>query len=419
MIRFYLHLDKHKTQWHSWHELGRSRPWPADPDAIGWITTDFINQFQSLPGSENYFVFQEWHSDIPAHESGFYLSHHGNSKAMSECFGLSTLMPTVRDQINQGKLTLLVAFVFESFDGKLTMAEWQDKFCGHLTEIGITRAHSVKVMMGTWSDRMQQHQDPRVQWIYYPFFETCVQVQARRMNITPSHWVAKPRPYKFLHLVRTPRQHRYLAAMCLEYLGVANLGLRTWPHSWPGGGVDHLSMSPSGVYEIGLKNFSEFRKFARNNKIVSASSYDSYQDLSWYNGGSWFDVAPWYSQCQLDFINETHHCIGNSVFLTEKTFRSLCLGIPFVILGSRQSLVAIKELGYQTFDSVWSEYYDQETSPMHSVVRTCELIRDLCMPAPGNPDPLLNPRLENIVRHNQAVFWNRDHAQGLYNALSA
>ena len=414
MINIYCHQNKKNTEWTSWHEL--VRPWPSDPDAIGWPTSNFISNIQCLPGSENYFNFKPWHSDIGEDQKGFYLSHHGNSKSMNECFGLSTLQPGVRDQINQGVLTLLVVYVMESFDSKLTLLEWQDKFCCHLNEVGIRRPNSVKVLLGSWHHQMHLHQDPRVQWIYYPFVETCMKVKALRHMGPPVPRAIIERPYKFLHLVRTPRIHRQIVAMFLEYLGIAERGLLTWPMSWPSSlFIDRLG--PHNVYEVGMRSFPHFRQFVAVNRQLSCHYRDS-ADGGQIRGGvpdDWFSPAPYYDHCEFDLINETHHCIGDVVFLTEKTFRPLYFGVPFVLIGSGPGLQVLHSLGYKTFDSIWSESYDQEKSPMHALAQACELVRDLCqsnLTAQGQ-------QLTEIVDHNQTVFWSRDHARLIHDALTS
>lgn len=48
----------------------------------------------------------------------------------------------------------------------------------------------------------------------------------------------------------------------------------------------------------------------------------------------------------------------NYCFITEKTYRAIAYKKPFVIVGNRNSLKKLKDLGFQTFDKWWSEEYD-------------------------------------------------------------
>ena len=50
-------------------------------------------------------------------------------------------------------------------------------------------------------------------------------------------------------------------------------------------------------------------------------------------------------------------------FLSEKVFKPIAWGMPFVILGNRLSLLKIRQLGFKTFDGLIDEAYDKESEP--------------------------------------------------------
>ena len=47
-------------------------------------------------------------------------------------------------------------------------------------------------------------------------------------------------------------------------------------------------------------------------------------------------------------------------FLTEKTFKPMAYGMPFMIFGNRNSLKRVRELGFKTFPEWFDESYDEE-----------------------------------------------------------
>ena len=47
-------------------------------------------------------------------------------------------------------------------------------------------------------------------------------------------------------------------------------------------------------------------------------------------------------------------------FLSEKVYKPIAWGMPFVILGNRLSLLKVRQLGFKTFDGLIDESYDQE-----------------------------------------------------------
>lgn len=49
---------------------------------------------------------------------------------------------------------------------------------------------------------------------------------------------------------------------------------------------------------------------------------------------------------------------GRRHHLTEKTFKPIALGMPFVLVSTQGSVGYLKKYGFETFDSVWDESYD-------------------------------------------------------------
>lgn len=70
-----------------------------------------------------------------------------------------------------------------------------------------------------------------------------------------------------------------------------------------------------------------------------------------------FDVIKQYDQIFLDIACETYFT-GRTFFPTEKTWRSIISGTPFVVQGPIDFLKNLKRLGFKTFDQYWSEEYD-------------------------------------------------------------
>ena len=71
-------------------------------------------------------------------------------------------------------------------------------------------------------------------------------------------------------------------------------------------------------------------------------------------------VADHFAQSYCSIILETHFDADGSrgAFLTEKTFKAIKNGHPFVIIGPQGSLSALRGLGYRTFDQDIDNTYD-------------------------------------------------------------
>jgi hypothetical protein len=94
-------------------------------------------------------------------------------------------------------------------------------------------------------------------------------------------------------------------------------------------------------------------------------------------------------------------------FLTEKTFKCLKHGHPFVLFAPAGSLAALRDLGYRTFDSVIPNGYDTLTDNTARYLAVIRTIHELSLIAPND---LYNACVEDLA-HNQQVFlaskWDR------------
>jgi hypothetical protein len=116
-----------------------------------------------------------------------------------------------------------------------------------------------------------------------------------------------------------------------------------------------------------------------------------------------------YESTACSIVLETHFDADGSrgAFLTEKTFKCLKHGHPFVLFAPAGSLQALRNMGYRTFDSAIDTSYDlieDNTERYLAVIRT---IHKLSLVAPND---LYNACIEDTA-HNQRLFlatkWNR------------
>ena len=105
-----------------------------------------------------------------------------------------------------------------------------------------------------------------------------------------------------------------------------------------------------------------------------------------------------YYQTNISIISETTQ---NEWFPTEKTYKSLMLGHPFVVYGGQHSLAKIQALGFETFGQDIDETYDDCPYPME---RADRLIKSLVVA--GTPKP---------SHHNRVHF--QKVANSAYNHL--
>lgn len=68
-------------------------------------------------------------------------------------------------------------------------------------------------------------------------------------------------------------------------------------------------------------------------------------------------IAHFYPNFLIDIVGETW-IQGRSFYPTEKTIRPILLKKPFIVMGSRDYLAYMRQLGFWTFEHFWNEDYD-------------------------------------------------------------
>jgi hypothetical protein len=69
---------------------------------------------------------------------------------------------------------------------------------------------------------------------------------------------------------------------------------------------------------------------------------------------------------------------GRRHHLTEKTFKPIALGMPFVLVGTQGSLEYLRSYGFKTFGHVWDESYDAIQDPHELIRAVASLLKTLC-----------------------------------------
>jgi hypothetical protein len=110
-----------------------------------------------------------------------------------------------------------------------------------------------------------------------------------------------------------------------------------------------------------------------------------------------------YTHSACSIVLETHFDVDQSggAFLTEKTFKPIKYGQPFVIAGGPGSLQALRDMGYRVFDEVIDNRYDT----IHDNTLRYFALRNTIEQILNNPD--FYRMCQNDVVHNQQIFEER------------
>jgi len=83
-----------------------------------------------------------------------------------------------------------------------------------------------------------------------------------------------------------------------------------------------------------------------------------------------------FNQACFNLVIETEYDLP-IVFVTDKSLRPFMLGMPFVTMGSVGHLRHLKNLGFETYESLWDESYDLETDHAKRLTMVVKLCQDL------------------------------------------
>lgn len=165
---------------------------------------------------------------------------------------------------------------------------------------------------------------------------------------------AAERPYEFTALNRIHKWWRAAAMTDLYDMGILDKSL--WSYNTEITGDDRLDDNP-----LMLEEQTDWS--ARVNNFLSRGPYvcDS-ADAAAHNDHRYIN-ADLYRQSYCHLIIETLFDVDQSggTFLTEKTYKCIKFGQPFVIIGPANSLQVLKDSGYRVFDTMIDNSYDRIT----------------------------------------------------------
>ena len=84
-----------------------------------------------------------------------------------------------------------------------------------------------------------------------------------------------------------------------------------------------------------------------------------------------------YNQSYFNLIVESDIDFIDNFFLTEKTIKSLIVGMPFIVVSTPYFLKNLNQLGFKTYSELWDESYDIETDYKKRIDKITTLVNSL------------------------------------------
>jgi hypothetical protein len=227
-------------------------------------------------------------------------------------------------------------------------------------------------------------------FVYFPDHELLY--WRRNKNVAPSAIHTQTRSRDFTALSRT---HKWWRATAMADLHRNHLLDNSyWSYNTQVTINDRPEDNPIEIDTLGIRNYlTEF---------LDGGPYraDAWND-SQHNDHSQIEVKH-FTDSSCHIVLETHFDADQSggTFLTEKTFKAIKHGQPFVIVGPAGSLEALRRLGYRTFDHAIDNTYDLETGNTQRWIKVVDSIQQIKQQDLGQ----WVKRCRSDAEHNQQLF---------------
>jgi hypothetical protein len=210
----------------------------------------------------------------------------------------------------------------------------------------------------------------------------------RNHNIAPAELHSRARTYEFVVLSRTHKWWRASAMADLQQSGILNHSLWSYNTNLVLG--DSPSDNPiEQLPGVDISAFMQHGPYTCDNLTTAQHNDHS------------LAVNEHYTNAYFNLVLETHFDADGSggTFLTEKTFKPIKNGQPFVLVAPAGSLQCLRDLGYRTFDSVLDNSYDTETNNTQRWLKIKNTLKQIQQ----DPHGYLLRCWDDIV-HNQQLF---------------
>ena len=131
----------------------------------------------------------------------------------------------------------------------------------------------------------------------------------------------------------------------------------------------------------------------------------------------WLSLFDQAADSLLYLVTETV-ATGRRHHITEKTFKPIALGMPFVLVATQGSLEYLRSYGFKTFGHVWDESYDTIQSDHERIAAVAGLLRTLC-DLSVTERIVLFQTCQETIEHNWNHFYNGGFERILWAELQA
>jgi len=191
--------------------------------------------------------------------------------------------------------------------------------------------------------------------------------------------------------------HRLLLLSLLENENLIDNGLVSYPEF----SKEHFNFKMNEHFNIGETTRNKLLECAERLRLRAPSIIDVDE---WKTNH--FDTSPaWpYEQTLFSIVSESQF-VEETLFLSEKIWKSIANNHPFVLVGSYHTLKYLREEGFKTFNPYIDESYDDEIHPYKRIIKIVKEVKRLCSLNEGERNKFLLD-VSDIIQHNYEKLIN-------------
>jgi hypothetical protein len=116
-----------------------------------------------------------------------------------------------------------------------------------------------------------------------------------------------------------------------------------------------------------------------------------------------------YQTCGIEIVLETLFD-DTRWHLTEKILRPIACGQPFILVSTPGSLAYLQSYGFQTFENIIDEDYDNIQDPAQRLVAIVDLMKSIAT-MPGAQKEIMYKKMQEVCEHNHKRFFSKEFQQ--------
>ena len=224
------------------------------------------------------------------------------------------------------------------------------------------------------------------------------------MNRTDEIYCKTEKPYTFLMLNGRIRPHRKWILQSLRDAGLLDHALYTNLHARnaPNRSITYIKDGQDLMHEIESVHYlpAEYEVDMYQDQVnTPCDNIDVKHHLFKNEWGEAYIKPEPYIDTYFSIVNETVYEAAHT-FRTEKIWKPIIMGHPWICLSNSGFYRDLRNLGFQTFESVIDESFDNIANNQLRIERTSAIIKELCC---GDLKKFLSDS-QSICKYNQQVL---------------